>query len=104
MFLVREEQWNLLLVRDTGPGKSPVVLVDVSPINRRNSRRKKGGLNFPLKHRVRDRRDSLKALFPGYFKFTIRAQRDVRRQMDSGLMILCTRRKSKYLVDQCSRH
>lgn len=57
-----------------------------SPVKRRNSRRKKGGLNFPLKHRVRDRRDSLKALFPGYFKFTIKAQREVRRQMDSVLM------------------
>lgn len=79
-------------MRDSGPGKSPVVLVDIttclvlgkiSPVKRRNSRGKKGGLNFPLKHRVRDRRDGLKAPFPGYSKFTTRAQRDVGRQMDS---------------------
>lgn len=99
-------------MRDSGPGKSPVVLVDImtclvllkiSPVKRRNSKRKKGGLNFPLKHRVRDRRDGLKALFPGYSKFTTRAQKDVRKRMDSVPMILFTRRKSKYLVDQCSR-
>lgn len=85
--MAREWSWSV------GDVITCLIVGKNHPVNRRNSRRKKGGLNFPLKHMLMDRQDGLKARVS---KFTTRAQKSVGRWMDSVYMILLARRKREH--------